>query len=185
MPDKHPHNSIARHLLTLGGIAMVMSPLAVLHPWIAGCGSFLVMTIVVGIVALQGDRRETALIVGIATLLSSGVCWYAGGDLNLLLALLVSLIGTVTLGVLSVIVCKTSHIRLQKINDLETQQFELVRKVYDYDRGTCLSGEIPVFGMNSVSDAPRNSSEKPPRGIRSHPPLLHARHAKRHARHRR
>lgn len=160
MSDLLPENSIPRHLLALGGIAMTMSPLAVLHPWIAGCGSFLVMTIIVGIVALRGDHRATALIVGVATLLSSGVCWYTGGDLNLLLALLVSLIGTVTLGTLSAIVCKTSRIRLQKINDLEAQQFELVRKVYDYDRGNCLSGEIPVFGVSAVSETPRDSSEK-------------------------
>lgn len=59
-------------------------------------------------------------------MLSSGVYWCIGGDVSLSLALLVCLIGTVTLGVLSTIVCQTSYARLQKINDLETQQFELV-----------------------------------------------------------
>ncbi len=160
MSDYPSENSISRHLLTLGGIAMAMSPLAMLHPWIAGGGSFLVMTIVVGIVALRGDHRATALMVGVAALLSSGVCWSTGGDLNLLLALIVSMIGTVTLGMLSAIVCNSSRIRLQKIHNLETQQFELVRKVYDYDRGTCLSGEIPLFGMSRESNVPRDSSAK-------------------------
>lgn len=160
MSDFLSENSIPRHMLTLGGIAMAMSPLAALHPWIAACGSFLAMTIVVGIVALRGDHRATALIVGVATMLSSGVCWYIGGDVSLSLALLVSLIGTVILGVLSAIVCQTSRIRLQKISDLETQQFELVRKVYDYDRSTGTSGEVPVFGVSSLSAAPRDSSEK-------------------------
>lgn len=159
MSDFLSENSIPRHLLTLGGIAMAMSPLAVLHPWIAGCGSFLVMSIVVGIVALRGDHRATALIVGVAAVLSSGVCWFTGGDLSLLLALLVNLMGTATLGVLGAIVCKTSYVRLQKIHELETQQFELVRKVYDYDRNTGLPGEIPALGANGVSDASGRSSE--------------------------
>lgn len=68
--------------------------------------------------------------------------------------------GTVMLGLLSAIVCKTSRNRLRKINDLETQQFELVRKVYDYDCNTCLSGEIPIFGLNAGPEASRPSTEK-------------------------
>ena len=50
--------------------------------------------------------------------------------------------------------------RLQKISDLETQQFELVRKVYDYDRSSCLSGEIPAFGQSSAPEASCRSGKK-------------------------
>ena len=151
MSEVISENSIPRYLLALGGLAMVMSPLAALHPWIAGGGSFLGMTIVIGMVALRGDRRATALTVGVAALLSTGVCWYTGGDSSLFLALFLSLIGSVTLGMLGAIVCKTSHSRLQTINDLEAQQFELVRKVYDFERSTVLSGEIPVLDMTTMS----------------------------------
>lgn len=153
-------SSIVRHLLTIGGIAVAMFPLAALHPWIAGCGAFLAMTIVTGIVALRGDRRATALIVGVAAVLSSGVCWYVGGGLSLSLALFVSLLGTAALGAFSAIVCQTSHNRLRKINDLQTQHFELVRKVYDSDRSGSLSGEIPAFGMNTSPEAAFRSTEK-------------------------
>lgn len=153
-------NSISRHLLVLGGIAIASSPLAALHPWIAGCGAFLLMSIVAGTVALKGDHRATALIVGVAAALSSGVCWYSGSDLSLALVLYVSTLGTLTLCVLSTIVCAASHKRLMKINDLESQQFELVRKVYAYDRNSGLSGEIPVFGMNTTPDLTRPSDQK-------------------------
>ncbi len=104
MLDFLSEKSMARHLLTLGGIAIAMSSLGALHPWIAGCGSFLVMTIVVGIVALRGDGRAAALVVGVAAMLSSGVCWYNDGDLSLLLALFVSMFGTVMMGLLGAIV---------------------------------------------------------------------------------
>lgn len=75
MSDFLSETTTARHMLTLGGIAIAMSSLGALHPWIGGCGSFLVMTIVVGIVALRGDGRAAALIVAVAAMLSSGVCW--------------------------------------------------------------------------------------------------------------
>lgn len=159
MSEPLTENSIARHLLTLGAIAMTMAQLAVLHPWIAGTGSFLVMNIVVGIVALQGDRRLTALIFCVATLLSSGVCWYTGSDLSLLFTLLICLIGTVTLGTLGAIISKVSHFRLRAIQDLEAHQSELIRKVYDFDRNTGVPGEIPVLGINPAPDASRRSSE--------------------------
>lgn len=159
MSEPLTENSMARHLLALGGIAIVMAPLEALHPWIAGGGSFLVMTIVVGMAALQGDHRATALIVGVATLLSSGVCWYTGFDLSLSLALFVCMLGTITLSVLGAIVCKASRNRLRKINNLESQQFELIRKVYDYDRNTSLSGELPVFGSPPVSEASRRPAK--------------------------
>ncbi len=160
MSDILSEKTIARHMLTLGGIAIAMSSLGALHPWIAVCGSFLVMTIVIGIVVLRGDGRVAALIVTVAAMLSSGVCWYNDDDLSLVLALFISIFGTVVMGLLSAIVCKTSRNRLRKINDLETRQFELVRKVYDYDRNTCLSGEIPIFWMNSAPEASRPSTEK-------------------------
>ncbi|TXT36273.1 MAG: GAF domain/GGDEF domain protein [Planctomycetota bacterium] len=153
-------NSISRHLLVLGGIAIASSPLAALHPWIAGCGAFLLMTIVVAVVALKGDHRTAALIAAAAAVLSSGVCWYSGGELSLPLALYVSTLGTVTLGVLSTIVCAASHKRLTKISDLESQQFELARKVYDYDRNNGLSGEIPVFGVTAAAETSQASDQK-------------------------
>lgn len=153
-------NLIVRHLLTIGGIAVAMSPLAALHPWIAGCGAFLAMTIVAGIVALRGDRRATALIVSVAAMLSSGVCWFVGGDLSVSVALFVCLLGTAALGALSAIICQTSHNRLRKINDLESQQFELIRRVYDYDRNNNLSGEIPALGMNASLESSRPPTKK-------------------------
>jgi GGDEF domain-containing protein len=78
----------------------------------------------------------------------------------MLAVLFVSLMGTAILGTLGASICKTSHLHLQKISELESQQFELVRKVYDYDRSTCLSGEIPVLGMSSLPAATRRSSEQ-------------------------
>jgi diguanylate cyclase (GGDEF)-like protein len=154
-------NSISRQLLVLGGIAIASSPLASLHPWIAGCGAFLLTGIVVAAVALKGDHRATTLVVTVAAALSSGVCWYSGGELSLPLALYVSTLGTTTLAVLSTIVCTASQKRLTKICDLETQQFELVRKVYDYDRNSGLSNEIPVFGMNAAPETSPASDQKP------------------------
>ncbi len=144
-------NSIVRHLLALGLIAIAMSPLAALSPWIAGLGAFLVMTIVVGIVALRGNAPASSLIVFLAVMLSSGVCWHSGYDHSRSLSLLVSFLGTVALGVLSVIICRVSRNRLRKIRDLESLQSELVRKAYDDDRKTSVSGEIPVLRMNSGS----------------------------------
>ena len=160
MSDFLSENSIPRYLLILGGIAIASSALAAVHPWIAGCAAFLLMTIVVGIVALKGDWRTTALIVCVAVALSSGVCWYAAGSISVGVVSLVSLLGTMTLGVVSTIVCKSSRQRQEKISELETQQFELVRKVYDYERSSSVSGEIPVFGMNSMADSSRMTTEK-------------------------
>lgn len=159
MSDFLSENSIPRSLLLLGGIAIASSALAALHPWIAGCAVFLVMMIVVGIVALQGDRRATDLIVSVAAALSSGVCWYSGGSISPTLVSFVCLLGTMTLCVVSTIVCNTSRQRQKKISELETQQFELVRKVYDYERNSSVSGEIPIFGMSTVSDSPRKLTE--------------------------
>ena len=151
MSEVPPANSIVRHLLALGFIAIAMSPLAALSPWIAGLGAFLVMTIVVGIVALRGNSPASSLIVFLAVMLSSGVCWHSGYDLSRSLSLLVSLLGTVTLGVLGVIICRVSRNRLQTISHLESLQTELIRKAYDDDRKTSVSGEIPAFRMNSES----------------------------------
>ena len=162
MSDFLSENSIPRHLLILGGIAIASSPLAVLHPWIAGSGAFLVMTIAVGVVALKGNQRAATLIVGVAAVLSSGVCWYAGSELSWAHALFISVLGTFTLGILCVIVCKSSRERLKKISQLESHQFELVRKVYDYERNSNLSGEIPIFGMQTVPDASHKSAEQDP-----------------------
>lgn len=156
-------NSILRHLLMLTVIAVAMSPLSSLHPWIAGFGTFLVMTMVIGIIALRGNPRVTAICAAAAVLLSSTVCWSAGCDLSSSLALLVTTIGTVALGVLSAIVCTTSCRRLRKINDMELQQIELVRKVYDYDRQSCLSGELPI--LSPAGDPSLNG--KPARQIES------------------
>ena len=160
MSDFLSENSIPRYLLILGGIAIASSALAAVHPWIAGCAAFLLMTIVVGIVALKGDWRTTALIVCVAVALSSGVCWYAAGSISVGVVSLVNLLGTMTLSVVSTIVCKTSRQRQEKISELEAQQFELVRKVYDYERSSSVSGEIPVFGMNSMADSSRMTTEK-------------------------
>ena len=152
MSENFPDNSTVRPLLAVGGIAIAMSPLAQLHPWIAACGTFLVMTIVVAFVALSGNARATGLVYFVAVMLGSGVCWYCGSDLSWSLALFVSLLGTATLGTLSAGLCKASRRRLQKINDLEAQQFELVRRVYDNGRSTCQSGEIPVLGANRAPE---------------------------------
>lgn len=155
MSEAPSENSILRHLLAIGGIAVAISPLEALHPWIAGCGVFLAMTIVVGIVAMRGDPRASALVVMVAIVLSSGVCWSSGYDSSPLLSLLVSVLGSVTLVLLSAIICKTSRDGLQKIRELEAQQFELVRQVYDYDRSASLSGEISTFGGDALSNASR------------------------------
>ncbi|MBC7821803.1 MAG: GGDEF domain-containing protein [Planctomycetaceae bacterium] len=155
-------NSITRHVLTLGGITIVMAQLTSWHPWIAGLGTFLVLMVVMALVALRGDQNATHLLAGVSATLGMGVCWIEGADLSASQALLCSVIGTVPLLILSLIVCQSSRLRLQKISDLESQQIELVRKVYAYDRSTCLSGEIPVFGLNSPSAAAGNSASVNP-----------------------
>ena len=152
MSDVSSENSIAWHLLTLGGLAMLTSPLAALHPWIAGFGAFLFMAIVVSIVALRGSFRATSLIVAVAAILGSGVCWHTGYDLSLSLSLLVSVLGTITLGMLSILICGVSRERLQRIDHLESQQSELDRKSYNEDRKTGLNGERSTFGVSSVAD---------------------------------
>ena len=160
MSDFLSENSIPRHLLLLGGIAITSSLLAAVHPWIAACGSFLIMTIAVGIVALHGNRQVSALIVGVAAALSTGVCWYSGSGLSLALVLFVSVLGTFTLSLLGTIIYTTSQQRREKIRELEAQQFELVRKVYNSERSSSLSCEIPVFGANAAATAPHQSADK-------------------------
>lgn len=155
-------NSIARHLLTLGGITIVMAQLTSWHPWIAGLGTFLALMAVMALVALRGEQTATHLLAGVSAILGMGVCWIEGADLSASQALLCSVIGTVPLLVLSLIVCQSSRNRLRKINDLESQQMELVRKLYAYDRSLCHSGEIPVFGMNSPPAPARRSANVDP-----------------------
>ncbi len=140
-------NSITRHLLTLGGITIVMAQLTSWHPWIAGLGTFLVLMVVMALVALRGDQNLTHLLAGVAATLGMGVCWIEGADLSVSQALLCSVLGTVPLLLLSLIVCQSSQLRLRKISELESQQIELVRKVYAYDRSASSSGEIPAFGL--------------------------------------
>jgi len=155
-------NSITRHLLTVGGITIVMAQLTPWHPWIAGLGTFLVLMVVMSLVALRGDQHATHLLAGISATLGMGVCWIEGADLSTAQALLCSVIGTVPLLTLSLIVCQSSRHRLRKIADLESQQIELVRKVYNYDRSTYLSGEIPVFCLNPSSEPSRRSANVDP-----------------------
>lgn len=150
-------NSITRHLLTLGGITIVMAQLTSWHPWIAGLGTFLVLMVVMALVALRGNQKATHLLGGVSATLGMGVCWIEGADLSVSEALLCSVLGTVPLLVMSLIVCQSSRHRLRKISDLEFKQLELVRKVYTYDRSTCASGEIPVFGVNPPPATVANS----------------------------
>ncbi|MFM9961350.1 MAG: GGDEF domain-containing protein [Planctomycetaceae bacterium] len=144
-------NSITRHLLTLGVITVVMAQLTSLHPWIAGLGTFLVLMVLMALIALRGHENATQLLAGVAATFGMGVCWIEGADQSVSQALVCSVIGTVTLLTMSLIVSRSSRRRLSKIHELETQQLKLVRKVYDKDRGTNLSGEIPAFGLNPSS----------------------------------
>lgn len=155
MSDFLSENSISRHLLTLGGIAAAMSSLAQLHPWIAGCGVFLAMSLVVVLVALRGESLATAIVIGVAASLGVGVSWYSGGETSLTLSLLIGLLGTVTLLVLGILVDSTSRERLRRLNDLQSQHAELVRKIYEHERKSSQSGEIPVFLASSSSEAAR------------------------------
>lgn len=155
-------NSISRHLLTLGGITIVMSQLTAWHPWFAGLGTFLVLMVVMATVALRGDQRETLAVAGASILLGIGVCWIVGADLSPRHAVLASVLGSMPLLVLSLIVGQSSQRRLQKISELESQQLELVRKVYDYERTTCASGEIPVFGLNPPPETTRKPANVDP-----------------------
>lgn len=163
-------NLIPRQLLTLGGIAIVMPSLASFHPWIAGCCAFLAMTIVVAIAALRGDFRATLIVFGVAASLSSGVCWFAGAELSLSLTLLINMFGIFTLGFLGSTVCTASRNQLDKINDLKSQQFELVRKVYDYDRTSTLSGEFPAFAGNRPAVSGLRLQEKSDSALGQKPP---------------
>ncbi len=156
-------NSITRHLLTLSGITIVMAQLKSWHPGIAGLGTFLVLMVVMALVALRGDEKVTQLLAGVSATLAMGVCWIEGADVSTSQALLCSVIGTVPLIVLCLIVCQSSRYRLQKINDLESQQMELVRKLYAYDRSLCNSGLIPVFGLNPPPAPSRKSANVDPK----------------------
>jgi diguanylate cyclase (GGDEF)-like protein len=155
-------NSIARHLLTLGGITVVMAQLTSWHPWIAGLGTFLVLMVVMAIVSLRGDQRATLLLAGAAITLGIGVCWIEGADISVAHAMLCSVIGSVPLLILSLAVNQTSRHRLRKINELEAQQIELVRKVYDYERSTSASGEIPAFALPPAADPARRRAPVDP-----------------------
>jgi diguanylate cyclase (GGDEF)-like protein len=155
-------NSIARHLLTLGGITIVMAQLTSWHPWIAGLGTFLVLMVVMGLVALRGDEKATQFLAGVSAVLGMSVCWIMGADLPASQAFLCSFIGTVPLLVLSLSVCRSSRYRLRKINELESRQMELAHRLFAYDRSLVASGEIPVFGVNSTPAVSRKSADVDP-----------------------
>lgn len=159
MSDHFGDNSISRHLLTIGGITIVMSQLASLHPWIAGLSTFLVLMIVMATIALKGDPHTTRMLAMVSAFLATGASWFPGSDLSVSIAVFVSVLGTSSLALLSWLVCRASQRRQQQIADLEQQQNDLVRKLYDHEKNVSKSGEIPSFALPTIPEETPQCSE--------------------------
>lgn len=148
MSDQSRDNPTSPDLLTLGVITVLMSQLSSLHPWVAGLSTFLALAVLMAFVALRGEPRTTALLCGIAALLGTSACWFFGSDLSVSITVFASAIGTCTLTTLSWLICAASRRCQRQIANLESQQTELVRKLYEYDRGST-SGKIPEMALSS------------------------------------
>ena len=148
MSDHSRDNPTSPDLLTLGVIAVLMSQLSSLHPRVAGLSTFLALAVLMALVALRGEPRATALLCGIAALLGTGACWFFGSDVSVSITVIVSAIGSCTLATLSWLICTASRRRQRQIAGLESQQTDLVRKLYEYDRGST-SGKIPLRALSS------------------------------------
>lgn len=151
MLDYATENSIARQLLMLAGVTIVTSQLEMLQPWVAGFSTFLVLMIIMAMIALRGEMRTTVLLATVAGLLGTATCWFPASEFSVSVAVIVSTIGTGSLALLSWIVCITSRRQRDKIVELEIHQTELLRQIYDNDRSTSLSGEIPVMTLPALS----------------------------------
>jgi diguanylate cyclase (GGDEF)-like protein len=151
-------NSVARHLLSLGGVSLAMSQVAAWHPLIAALCTFLLLMILMAIVALQGDPRAASLLAIVAAMLGTGVCWYDRSDTQLSAA--ISLIGTGSLAGLSAIVCLISRRRIDRIEELEARHRELMNKVYEYDRAAGLPEEIPDVQRTQAAQTSRRKTDR-------------------------
>ncbi len=148
MSDQPRDNPTSPDLLSLGVITVLMSQLSSLHPWVAGLSTFLALAVLMALVALRGEPRSTALLCGIAALLGTGACWFFGSDVSISITIIASAIGTCTLATLSWLICAASRRRQRQIANLESQQTELARKLYEYDREST-SGKIPEMALSS------------------------------------
>ncbi len=147
MSDTIGDNSIPRHLLTAGGLTIVMSQLASMHPWIAGLSTFLVLMVVMAMIALKGDSQTTWILGIVSAFLATGACWFTGANLSIAIAACISTLGTGSLAILSWLVCRTSQQRLKHIRDLENQQSDLARELYNNERSLSNSGELPILPL--------------------------------------
>lgn len=142
MFDHIVENSGSRQLLFLTSVTLVLSQLESWNPWIAGLGSFPILMGCMGWIAVRASRRTTLLLGGIASLLATVISWFPISELSSTSAVLVSVVGTASLISLSWTVNAASLRHRQRIAELELQQSDLVRQVYDYDRAS-LTGDLP------------------------------------------
>ncbi len=127
--DSVNHNLVLRGLLTIGGSVIVVSRLAAFDPWIAGLSTFIVLMVVMVIVALRGEPKNTWVLGGVAAFLGAATSLFSGWNQSLPLSALVTVIGLSALAAISVIVCRTSQRRRQQLSKFKAKHHELERQL--------------------------------------------------------